>query len=86
MMTRNIRVTSLEQLWLDIVYEKYFDGTNFTAQEAINEISNTPLKSGRARQQVPNVYKMCYVLGKSKQFEKTGLKVKNKILWKVMKE
>ena len=84
-MSRMSSMTSVEKAWIERLRSSALIDTDFTAAEAIIELKNIPLKSGRMPRNTPNLFKLQYVMRKSKQFELVetrGLTDKKLNLWR----
>lgn len=84
-MSRIGSMTSVEKAWIERLRSSALIDTDFTAAEAIIELKNIPLKSGRMPRNTPNLFKLQYVMRKSKQFELVetrGLTDKKLNLWR----
>lgn len=69
--TRISRVSQPERTWIEALHRSGLDLRDFfTAKEAVDAIANTPLSNGGQRLHIPNSNKLCFVMRKTKRFER----------------
>ena len=83
--TRISRVSQPEKIWIDALHRSGLDLREpFTAKEAAAAIACTPLTTGGPRLHIPNSMKLCYVMRKTKKFERLDIRNGNrKIFWRL---
>tara|TARA_R110000824_G_scaffold13260_4_gene57762 strand:+ start:106 stop:372 length:267 start_codon:yes stop_codon:yes gene_type:complete len=85
-MSRISEMTSREKGWMDRLASSDLASGDFTAAEAVITLRNIPIKCGKLPRDVPNKFKLQYVMRKSEQFElieTRGLTDKKLNLWRV---
>ena len=84
--TRISRVSKFEQAWIDALFRSGLDlNKPFTAKDAVEAIKLTPLQNGGTRLHTPNSIKLCFVMKKTKMFERiTMRRGSEKVFWKVI--
>ncbi len=84
--TRISRLTTNEKTWINALLKSGLNLTEpFTAKDGAEAIRSTPLKNGNPRRLFPNSVKLCYVMRKTKKFERVKLrKGSNKTYWKLI--
>jgi len=84
--TRISQVSRFEQTWIDALFRS---GLNlkepFTAKEGAEAIKQTPLSHGGTRLHNPNSIKLCFVMKKTKMFERILMRRgSEKVFWKLI--
>ena len=84
--TRISRVSKFEQTWIEALFRSGLDlNKPFTAKEGVEAIKRTPLKHGGTRLHNPNSIKLCFVMKKTKMFERIMIRRgSEKVFWKVI--
>ena len=83
--TRISRLSHPEKAWIEALHRSGLDLREpFTAQEGAAAIACTPLTTGGPRLHIPNSMKLCYVMKKTKKFERLVMRFGNrKIFWRL---
>ena len=83
--TRISRLTQHEKAWIEALHRSGLDLKEpFTAREATDAIARTPLTTGGPRIHIPNSMKLCYVMKKTKKFERLDIRNGNrKVFWRL---
>tara|TARA_R110000824_G_scaffold301730_2_gene489700 strand:- start:338 stop:604 length:267 start_codon:yes stop_codon:yes gene_type:complete len=79
-------MTSREELWMERLTTSNLREVLFTADEAIATLKTIPLKSGKLPRDIPNKFKIQYIMRKSNMFvlvETRGPTDKKLNLWRV---
>jgi len=86
--TRISRVSRFEQTWINALFRSGLNLTEpFTAKQGVEAIKQTPLTNGGTRLHNPNSIKLCFVMKKTKMFERLMVrKGSEKIFWKLKVE
>ena len=81
------KMSSREEGWMERLTTSDLIGKLFTASDALTTLKKIPLKSGKLPRDVPNKFKLQYIMRKSKMFvlvETRGLNDKKTNLWRIM--
>jgi hypothetical protein len=83
--TRISRVNHYEQAWITALLTSGLDTSKpFTAKQAVAAIATTPVTKGGKRHQLPNSIKLCYVMRKTKLFERSKTTTgSEKVMWRL---
>jgi|TARA_B110000902_G_scaffold4851_1_gene5642 hypothetical protein len=83
--TRISRLTTNEKTWINALHKSGLNlNEPFTAKDGANAIRLTPLTNGKPRRLFPNSVKLCYVMRKTKKFERLDILNGNrKIFWRL---
>jgi hypothetical protein len=85
-MNKMFEMTSREELWMERLTTSNLREVLFTGDDAVATLKTIPLKSGKLPRDVPNKFKLQYIMRKSNMFvlvETRGLTDKKKNLWRV---
>ena len=84
--TKISRVSKFEQTWIDALFRSGLNlNEPFTAKEGAEAIKQTPLRNGGTRLHNPNSIKLCFVMKKTKMFERILMrKGTEKVFWKLI--
>ena len=84
--TRISRVSKFEQTRIEALFRSGLDlNKPFTAKDGVEAIKRTPLRNGGTRLHNPNSIKLCFVMKKTKMFERILIrKGTEKVFWKLI--